>query len=143
LALTPKETIAIALTTGWMGIRNDHVPLGEVTTHRVPISLGLRLVFNLGPARVAVAPVGRMDVVFVNADPQRSGESSINSTELEFHAGGMTTWHLPLPFGFDAVVGAGVSWTLFARDYKVEKTVALEASSLRITWIMGASWSLL
>jgi hypothetical protein len=142
-ALAPREMIEVALWTGWLGMAKSEIAYGEVTAQRIPVSLSFRLVFSLGPARVTLAPVGRMDVVFVRRNPSRPAESSTESTELEFHAGGMTAWYLPLPLGFDVMIGVGVYWTLYAKDQKIEGNTAMEASALRLSWVMGASWSLL
>ena len=140
----PRRAIAVALSIGWLGIRKGDVDLGKVTSHRLTSSLALRIKFQFGPAHIAIAPVGRFDVVFAQIDPV--GEKITHQTGLEIQAGGITMWHLPLGKNFEAVIGAGVLASVLSKNYGItlENTptqVAIPASILRIIWMAGVSWS--
>ncbi|HUT76190.1 MAG TPA: hypothetical protein VM285_00795, partial [Polyangia bacterium] len=98
LSLAPGRYVAPTLGVGWLGLQRGEGAAGEVTTHRIPVSLAIRLRFEVGPATFAVAPVGRLDTVFSRRKPA-GPEAASSSTDLEIHVGGATTWHLPFPRG--------------------------------------------
>jgi hypothetical protein len=141
VTLTPTPMLRPALSVGWLGLGRGEIEAGEVVSHRLTASLSLRLVFTMGLASVSLAPVGRLDVVFSEADPTAAHEPTESGTELELHAGGTTTWRLPLPArDLDAVVGVGVLASLLSSDVEVDGETAVRASSLRITWHVGVCW---
>jgi hypothetical protein len=144
VSIEPIRIIGICLSVGWLGIREGETPIGTVATHRLSTSLALRIILSLGPAHIAIAPIGRFDVVFSKTDPL-SGPTSTD-TKLEIQAGGVTTWHLPLTNRLEAVVGAGVLASLLSRSYRIENAgsadqEAIPASVLSIFWLAGISWS--
>ena len=140
LAIAPRPYVAPALTVGWLGVRSESVPAGEAATHRLPVSLAVRLTFDLGAASFCLAPVGRVDTVFARADERGPGDES-GDTFVEIHLGGVTSWHLPFPGNVEAVVGAGVLATVLGEGVDVGATRALDASSVRIVWSAGIAWS--
>jgi hypothetical protein len=140
LVFAPRRTVLPFLTVGWLGMQEGSNERGVVRSHRLPIDLGLRIAFPVGPATFALAPVARLDVVFVKADPT-GPRGAGTKAEIELHVGGQTTWHLPLPGGIEAVLGAGILGTLLGRDYEVDEMVAIPKSALRFGWWIGIAWA--
>lgn len=140
LAMAVSRTVIPVVGVGWFGVQEGVDELGVVRYHGIPIELGLRIAFAVGPATFALAPVGRLDVLFVTVDPAgpRGSETQV---ELELHLGAKTTWNLPLPGGIEALLGAGILGTARGRDYEVQGTVAIPASTLRFGWWVGVAWS--
>jgi hypothetical protein len=134
------RTVVPAVSVGWLGVQEGTDELGVARYHGIPIQVGLRIAFPVGPATFALAPVGRLDVLFVTADPAgpRGAETGV---ELELHMGGQTTWNLPLPRGIEALLGAGILGTVLGRDYEVQGARAIPASTLRFGWWVGVAWS--
>ncbi len=144
ITFEPREVVGISLSMGWLGIRESNVNSGTVTVHRLTPSLSLRIIFPLGPAHVSIAPVGRVDIAFVETSPVF--EKASTRTEVEIQAGGLTTWHLPLTKRLEAVVGAGVLASVLSKDYGIEggepgDDEAIPSSMLRVIWLAGVSWS--
>ncbi len=139
VVLEPRKEVGVTLSFDWLGIHEGNVPTGTISTHRFTSSLGLRVSFPLGPARIAITPMGRLDVVFVETDPFEEPEK--NKTEVDIQAGGIVTWHLPLKRHLEAVIGAGVLATALSRDHKIDDANAIPASTLRLIWLAGISWS--
>ncbi|MDJ0765184.1 MAG: hypothetical protein QNJ97_19545 [Myxococcota bacterium] len=140
----PKKSLGIDLSVGWLGFREANVSTGTVHLNRITAALALRVLFSLGPARVALAPIGRLDVVFAHIDP--TAASTRVDVDLEVQAGGITTWHLPISHGLEAVVGAGVVASLVSRGYAIdtaetEKETAIPAPIMRLLWVAGIAWS--
>ncbi len=142
LSLAPSRYVAPTMAVGWLGIRRGEGAAGEAMTHRIPISLAIRLRFEVGPATFAVAPVGRLDTVFSRRDPAGPAGASA-SVDLEIQVGGITTWHLPFPCGIDAVVGAGVLATVLGEDLEIDGERLVRASDVRLLWMAGLAWDLL
>ncbi|MBW2278212.1 MAG: hypothetical protein JRF63_12010 [Deltaproteobacteria bacterium] len=140
LAMEARRSVVPALSFGWLGLQKVSTEAGEVRSHRTPILIELRIAIPVGPSTFSVAPVGRLDVVFANADPVGPrGESS--EVELELHVGGRTCWNLPLPGGVEAIIGAGILGTLLGHDYSVGGRRAIAESTLRFGWWVGVAWS--
>ncbi|MCP4606618.1 MAG: hypothetical protein GY847_39930 [Proteobacteria bacterium] len=144
IAIEPRKSLGAALSVGWLGIQEGRVGSGTVETNRLTTALALRIIFALGPAHITIAPVGRLDVRFVKIDPFES--KAKHRSEVEIHAGGLSTWHLPLTTRLEAVVGAGVLASLLNKDYTIdsqdqENEKAISASVLRLIWLAGVSWS--
>ncbi len=142
-AYLPSEKLALGLGAGWVGIDKQWSIWGSVLSHRWPIDFSLRLILPLGPARITIAPFGRLDVVYFRSDPSLPDRPTSKSVAFEFHIGGITSWYLPLPFGFDVLIGAGISGALYAKDHQVDGETVAEASLLRIIWRAGISWGLI
>jgi hypothetical protein len=140
LSLAPGRTVVPALAVGWLGMQRGEGAAGEVTTHRMPVSLAIRLRFEVGAAAFAVAPVGRFDTVFSRREPAGPGQAS-SSTDLEIHVGGVTTWHLPFPGGIEAVVGAGVLATVLGDDREIDGERLLPRSDVRLLWVAALAWN--
>lgn len=140
LALAPGPYVAPTLGVGWLGMQRGEGAAGEVSTHRIPVSLAVRLRFEVGPATFAVAPVGRLDTVFTRRDPAGSPGTS-SSTEVEIHLGGVTTWHLPFPGGIEAVVGAGVLATVLGDDREIDGERLVPRSQVRFLWMAALAWN--
>ncbi|MCP4676881.1 MAG: hypothetical protein GY854_15470 [Deltaproteobacteria bacterium] len=144
ITFEPREVVGISLSMGWLGIRESKVGSGTVKVHRLTPSLALRIIFPLGPAHISIAPVGRVDIAFVEASPVF--EKTATQTEVEIQAGGLTTWHLPLTRRLEAIVGAGVLASVLSRDYGIEggepgDDEAIPSTMLRVVWLAGVSWS--
>ena len=60
--------------------------------------------------------------------------------ECKVEAGGMTIWHLPLPFNLEAIVGVGAMGSLLSRGYEVDEVEAIPASRARFIWMAGIAW---
>ncbi len=140
-ALAPAKYMAISLFGGWMGMGRGENPLGEVTTHRVPLELQLRLAIPVGLTMFSVAAAGRLDFVMSRSDPAGPRAES-SSTDVELYAGGVATWHFPLPGDkLDAMMGAGIMGALLAHEYRVDGFEAISEPSFRMTWMLGLAWS--
>lgn len=144
LVFEPRKMVGAALCVGWLGIEEDRIDPGTATVHRFTTALALRVIFSLGPAHVAVAPVGRLDVTFVDLEPV--GRAGSSWSDLELQAGGLTTWHLPLTPRIEAVVGAGVVASILAKEIGIygaygQQEVVVQASVLRLWWLAGIAWS--
>jgi hypothetical protein len=144
LNMEPRKMIGAVISVGWMGIREGEISPGTAKVHRITSSLALRIIFPVGPAHISIAPLGRLDVTFVELIPNnRSGTSW---ADLELQAGGLTTWHLPLNPRLEAIVGAGVLASILSNEISIynaadDKEVAIPATSLRVVWMVGIAWS--
>jgi hypothetical protein len=140
LSLAPSRWVAPTLTVGWAGIEQGEGPAGEAASHRIPVTLSVRVRFGVGPATLAVAPAGRIDTVFSRVDPAGTGASSSSSVDPEIHVGGIGTWHLPFPGGLEAVVGVGVLATVLGRDTELDGERLIGGSSVRFLWTAALAW---
>jgi hypothetical protein len=140
LAIEARRYVVPALSVGWLGLQRVSNEAGEVRSHRVPIAVDFRIAVPVGPTTFSIAPVGRLDVVFVRSDP--SGPRGASSqVEVELHVGGKTSWNLPLPRGVEVILGAGILGTLLGHDYSVDGRRAIAESTLRFGWWVGVAWS--
>ena len=137
-----------------------------VPTEEVPLSAGqvelLDLAFESASAfplephlknrsraqeQVALANValGRLDVAFAQVD-NPGNEPDTADTRLEIQTGGLTMWHLPLPRGLNAWVGAGVLVSMLSQELEATGTsgnpvTVFPASTLRMIWCIGMAFS--
>ena len=141
VALSPGKNIVPVVRVGWLGMAHGDGAGGDVDAYCFPFELELRVAFPIGPAMFSVGPVGRVDVVIANANPDGPrGEST--SVETDLHVGGMTTWHTPLPGDeLEVLVGVGVLATIIGNDLSLDGETEIPASKLRIVWSAGLSWS--
>ncbi|MFO8073561.1 MAG: hypothetical protein R6V85_16990 [Polyangia bacterium] len=140
LSAAPRPYVVPALSVGWLGVREADGAAGRAISHRLPIALAVRLSFPVGPARFALAPAGRLDVVFAEENPAGSGGEK-HEVDVAMHAGGITSWHLPFPGGVQAVIGTGVMATVLDRDRGPGRSAEIGASAVRIYWFAGLAWS--
>jgi len=141
LAFSPGKNIVPVLRVGWLGIAQGDGTNGDVRAYAFPIELELRVAFPIGPAMFSLAPVARLDLVVATANPEGPRKES-TSFETDFHVGGMTTWHTPLPGGaVEALVGVGVLATIIGNDLDIGNETMIPASKLRIVWSAGLAWS--
>ncbi len=140
LSAAPRPYVVPALSVGWLGVREADGAAGSAISHRLPIALAVRLSFPVGPARFALAPAGRLDVVFSEDNPAGPGGEK-QETDVAMHVGGITSWHLPFPGGVQGVIGTGVMATVLDRDRGPGGSAEIGASAVRIYWFAGLAWS--
>ena len=145
VAFEPSSMLGLTLHVGWLGMGRQSFEDAKVGMHRLDSALTLRLIFSLGPARIAVGAVGRVDWVFLDVD-NGAGRSDEKERYAEIHVGGITTWHLPLPRGLEFIIGAGLTASVLSREALftglsgVQET-AMPASTLRMIWTAGLAFS--
>lgn len=142
LSLALTKLIGLRLSSGWLGVLEESATLGTITTHRLFTALSVGLSLPLGPSRVELAPMGRLDLVFAKADPERLGDETEKQTEVELHLGGDVTWRLPLIWNVEALVGMGLLASLLSHDFRLDDA-EVPASSLRLVWLLGLSCGLM
>lgn len=140
----PRKSVGVHVSLGWLGIREREIGSGKITLNRLTSTVGVRIIFPLGPAHIALAPTARLDTVFANID--RTGGSETTDVKLEIQAGGVTTWHLPLTSRVEVIVGAGVFASLLSHDYGIKTEYksterVIPASTLHLFWVAGVAWS--
>jgi len=141
IALSPGKNVVPSVGIGWLGVRKEENNTGLIRVHRFPASVAIRIIFPVGLAMFSIAPIARLDIVFVDINPHGLHDNS-TQTELEFNIGGMTTWNLPLSLNkLEIVLGFGILATVIGHDYKVENVVTVPSSKFRIVWSIGFAWS--
>lgn len=143
--LEPATMLGFALHIGWLGMGNLTVESADIGMQRMNGALTVRLIFSLGPARIAIGAVGRLDLVFLNVD-NPSGFDDVSDQYPEVHVGGITTWHLPLPGGLNFIIGAGLTASMVSREVEITslsgtRETAMPASTLRMIWTAGVAFS--
>lgn len=131
--------VAPTLGLGWLGIQRREGAAGGMVAHRLPVLLALRLLFRAGSAAFSIAPAGRLDTLLVRSDPA-TGDADV-SAHLELHVGGIASWHLKLPGGFEALVGAGALATVLGDDREIDGERLLAGSAVRLVWLAGLGWN--
>ena len=137
--------LGLGIQVGWLGIREEAVQEATATIQRVDTTLALRLFFSLGPARISLSALGRLDAAFVKKN--HVGIPDERETLIEFQTGGLTMWHLPLPWkNTDAWVGAGVVVSVVTDEVElvingVDRETAMPSTTVRMIWCAGVAFS--
>lgn len=144
IGLEPAELLGIHLSLAWLGIRKAEVGEASARVHRLVSALSVPLVLRVGTARISLAPVVRLDAAFATID--NVGDDPQSRTMFELQAGGLTVWHLPLTRGVEILIGAGILVSVMSEAVEIALTenrreTAIPPSTLRLTWLMGLSWS--
>ncbi len=135
-----RRTVGLNVGVGWLGVRNSEFGKWSLTVHRLTAQAAIRIIFPLGPARVSIAPLVRLDTVFSTLNDTVFVTEDKN-TDLEIQVGGHTTWHLPISEHLEAVVGAGLLFSALSEEYEADEIVLLPATNLRFLWTAGLAWS--
>jgi hypothetical protein len=143
--VTPTNLLGAGISVGWLGIRREEVLAIEASVHRIDLSLALRLLFSLGPAKVSISAIGRFDIAFVHIDAANE-QADEKDRRFELQTGGLTMWHLPLPKRLNAWVGAGVLVSLISKSVEVDvgreaDETVMDASTVRLIWCAGVAFS--
>ena len=141
----PAAMLGLSLHLGWLGSGRTEVDGASIGLQRMTGDLTVRLVFGLGPARIGIGAIGRLDLVFSNVD-NPADFADVSDRYLEVHVGGITTWHLPLPGGVNLIIGAGLAASVLSREVTYtgvsgNPSTGLPASTLRMIWTVGAAFS--
>lgn len=137
--------LGAGLQFGWLGIREEQVGRASATLQRLDTTLALRLFFALGPARVSLSAIGRVDVAFAKIN--NVGVADERKAKGELQIGGLTMWHLPLPWTRTfAWVGAGVVVSVIDNEVEVyinsgNKDTAIPSTTVRMIWIVKVAFS--
>ena len=141
LSVPIRPWLLPTLGLGWLGIERAEDAAGEVSAHRLPASLSVRLRLEVGAAAFAAGPAARLDTVFVRRAPAEGDERDMVA-DLELHVGGLVSLHLPLPGDFEVIVGAAVLATVMGDDYGIDGERILSRSAVRLSWLAGLGWNL-
>jgi hypothetical protein len=141
----PTPMLGLLIQAGWLGMERGEAEGAEVLLHRLNTMLTVRMIFSIGPARISIGALGRLDTVFLSAQ-NAPGFGSSNDTYLEASVGGITMWHLPLPKGLNFVIGAGLTASVVSREVEAvgfsgSQETIIPASTLRMIWTVGLELS--
>jgi hypothetical protein len=142
--MEPTPIAGVSVSLGWLGVRRAEAEGGQIRIHRLTPAVAVRLIVPVGPARLALAPVARLDAAFYQFD--HVGQDDTRETRFELQVGGMATWHLPMIPRLCAVVGAGVLVSVINEQAEVvgsagQTETAIPASVVRLAWTIGIAWS--
>ena len=143
--IMPTNLLGVGLAVGWLGVRRADAAGASASIQRVNTNLALRLLFPIGPAKISISALGRVDTAIVEMN-HGGDHGDEHDTRLELSIGGITMWHLPLPKGLNVWVGAGVLVSLIAKPVEVYVTqtdteTAINASTVRMIWSAGIAFS--
>ena len=141
----PTTFLGLGIQMGWLGIRRSELDTASASIHRLDTTFALRLLFPIGPAKISISALGRLDAAFVKMT-HGGDHPSEKDTRLEVEIGGITMWHLPLPKKLNAWVGAGVLVALYSQEVEVyvdadSKETAIDAATVRMIWCAGVAFS--